>query len=140
MLRILLSGILACTSLGAIAQAPPANKPGHYLFVWTADHVKQGNDFLAVIDADPASPSYGELVASADTDIKSVRIHDTEYEMPAGGMLFANDHDANQSVIFDLRDPLKPKVAVRFQQHVSQQQSRRALARSPGIACVSALQ
>ena len=115
MLRILLSGILACTSLGAIAQAPPANKPGHYLFVWTADHMKQGNDFLAVIDADPASPTYGELVASADTDIKSVRIHHTEYEMPAGGMLFANDHDANQSVIFDLRNPLKPKVAARFQ-------------------------
>jgi hypothetical protein len=115
MLRILLSGILACTSLGAIAQAPPADRPGHYLFVWTADQVKQGNDFLAVIDADPASPTYGELVASADTDIKSVRIHHTEYEMPAGGMLFANDHDANQSVIFDLRDPLKPKVAVRFQ-------------------------
>jgi hypothetical protein len=115
MLRILLSGILACTSLGAIAQAPPADRHGHYLFVWTADQVKQGNDFLAVIDADPASPTYGELVASADTDIKSVRIHHTEYEMPAGGMLFANDHDANQSVIFDLRDPLKPKVAVRFQ-------------------------
>jgi hypothetical protein len=101
--------------LGAIAQAPPADKPGHYLFVWTADQVKQGNDFLAVIDADPASPTYGELVASTDTDIKSVRIHHTEYEMPAGGMLFANDHDANQSVIFDLRDPLKPKVAVHFQ-------------------------
>lgn len=115
MLRILLIGILACTSLGAMAQAPPANKLGHHLFVWTADQAKQGNDFLAVIDADPASPTYGELVASADTDIKSVRIHHTEYEMPAGGMLFANDHDANQSVIFDLRDPLKPQVAVRFQ-------------------------
>jgi hypothetical protein len=29
-------------------------------------------------------------------------------------MLFANDHDANQSVIFDLRDHLAPKVAARF--------------------------
>lgn len=115
MLRILLSGILACTSLGAIAETPPASKPGHYLFVWTADQAKQGNDFLAVIDADPASPTYGELVASVDTDIKSVRIHHTEYEMPAGSMLFANDHDANQSVIFDLRNPLTPKVAERFQ-------------------------
>lgn len=35
--------------------------------------------------------------------------------MPASGMLFANDHDANQSAIFVLRDPLKPKVAARFQ-------------------------
>jgi hypothetical protein len=57
---------------------------------------------------------YGKLVAGVGTDIKSVRIHHTEYEMPASGMLFANDHDPNQSVIFDLREPLKPKVAARF--------------------------
>lgn len=115
MLRVLLGAILVCSSLVAIAQARPANGPGHYLFVWTADQTKQGNDFLVVIDADPASPDYGKLVAGVDTDIKSVRIHHTEYEMPASGMLFANDHDANQSVIFDLRDPLMPKVAARFQ-------------------------
>ncbi len=115
MLRVLLGAILVCSSLGAIAQARPANGPGHYLFVWTADQTKQGNDFLVVIDADPASPDYGKLVAGVDTDIKSVRIHHTEYEMPESGMLFANDHDANQSVIFDLRDPLMPKVAARFQ-------------------------
>jgi hypothetical protein len=94
--------------------APACANSGHYLFVWTADQAKQGNDFLAVIDADPASPSYGRLVAGVGTDIKSERIHHTEYEMPASGMLFANDHDPNQSVILDLRDPLQPKVAARF--------------------------
>lgn len=115
MLRVLLGAILAFSSSGTIAQALPADRPGHYLFVWTADQAKQDNDFLAVIDADPASSTYGKLVASVGTDIKSVRIHHTEYEMPASGMLFANDHDPNQSVIFDLRDPLMPKVAARFQ-------------------------
>lgn len=115
MLRVLLSGIVACSSLPVLAQATTAAADGHYLFVWTADQAKQGNDFLAVIDADPASPEYGRLVAGVETDIKSVRIHHTEYEMPAGGMLFANDHDPNQSVIFDLRDPLAPKVRARFQ-------------------------
>ncbi len=115
MLRILLVAIVAFSSFGVIAEVQQPNTPGHYLFVWTADQAKQGNDFLAVIDADPASPSYGKLVASVGTDIKSVRIHHTEYEMPASGMLFANDHDANKSVIFDLRDPLTPKVATHFQ-------------------------
>ncbi len=115
MLRILLVAIVAFSSFGAIAEVQQPNTPGHYLFVWTADQAKQGNDFLAVIDADPASPAYGKLLASVGTDIKSVRIHHTEYEMPASGMLFANDHDANQSVIFDLRDPLTPKVALHFQ-------------------------
>ena len=93
--------------------ASPASA-AHYLFVWTGDQAKQGNDFLTVIDADPASKTYGKLVTTAATDIKSVRIHHTEYEMPASGMLFANDHDAGQTVVFDVRDPLHPKVAAEF--------------------------
>lgn len=104
----------ASAALAFAAPAYGAEPKGHYLFVWTADQAKKGNDFLAVINADPASPGYGKLVAGVGTDIKSIRIHHTEYEMPASGMLFANDHDANQSVIFDLREPLKPKVAARF--------------------------
>jgi hypothetical protein len=71
---------------------------------------KQGNDFLLVMDADPGSPSYGKLVTSVATDQKSMKAHHTEYEMPASGMLFANDHDANRTMIFDLRNPLKPRV------------------------------
>lgn len=104
---------LAAAALSFAVPAQAANA-GHYLFVWTADQAKQGNDFLAVIDADPASTGYGKLVSGVGTDIKSVRIHHTEYEMPASGMLFANDHDPNKSVIFDLREPLKPKVAATF--------------------------
>src|SRR5258708_8029785 len=34
--------------------------------------------------------------------------------MPASGMLFANDHDAGRTFIFDVRDPLHPKVATSF--------------------------
>lgn len=37
---------------------------GHYLFAWTRDAALQRNDFLAVIDADPASPTYGKPPAS----------------------------------------------------------------------------
>ncbi|QIK95931.1 hypothetical protein G7076_05115 [Sphingomonas sp. HDW15A] len=111
MMRMSTALAAAALSLAAPSQALA---DGHYLFVWAADEAKQGNDFLAVIDADPASAGYGKLVAGVGTDIKSVRIHHTEYEMSASGKLFANDHDSNQSVIFDLREPLKPKVAARF--------------------------
>lgn len=101
--------------LGSSAAAPSRSATsGHYLYVWTGDQAKQGQDFLAVLDADPASPSYGRLLNSAATDLKSVRIHHTEYEMPASGMLFANDHDANRTIIFDLRKPLEPKVSTSF--------------------------
>jgi len=112
MLRALLAIAFAAQPLAAPAQA--ADKAGHFVLVWSGDQAKQGNDFLAVIDADPASPGYGRLVTSLATDQKSVRPHHTEYEMPASGMLFANDHDANRTMILDVRDPRKPRVAASF--------------------------
>jgi hypothetical protein len=87
---------------------------GHYLFAWTGDLAHKGNDFLAVIDADPASTTYGHLVTTLVTDQQTVRIHHTEYTMPASGMLFANDHDAGRTFIFDVRDPLQPKIVTSF--------------------------
>jgi len=96
-------------ALASSAIAAPARQ-GRYLFVFSGDQAAKGNDFLAVIDADPASPGYGKLLASVATDQVSVRPHHTEYDMPASGMLFANDHDANRSFVFDLTDPLHPNT------------------------------
>jgi hypothetical protein len=92
----------------------PPSRPGHYLFVWAGDQAKKGNDFLAVIDADPSSASYGRLVTTLATDQQTMRVHHTEYTMPASGMLFGNDHDAGRTFIFDVRDPLHPKVETSF--------------------------
>ncbi|WP_309612296.1 hypothetical protein [Sphingomonas sp.] len=108
MLRSLMLLVIA---LALAAATPP---PGHYLFVFSGDQAGKGKDFLAVFDADPASPGYGKLLTSVVTDQTSIRPHHTEYEMPASGMLFANDHDANRSFIFDLREPLHPIVATSF--------------------------
>jgi len=88
--------------------------PGHYLFAWTGDVASKGNDFLAVIDADPAAPSYRHLVTTVATDQPTMYVHHTEFTMPASGMLFANDHDAGRTFIFDVRDPLHPKVETSF--------------------------
>jgi hypothetical protein len=107
---------LALCALQGLAQAaaPNAVAPGHYLLIWAGDRAHQGNDFLAVIDADPASASYGRIMTSLATDQQSVRVHHTEYTMPESGMLFANDHDADRTFIFDVRDPLHPKVETSF--------------------------
>jgi hypothetical protein len=43
-----------------------------------------------------------------------MQVHHTEYTMPEGGLLFANDHLAGRTFIFDLRDSLHPKVATSF--------------------------
>ena len=121
--QIIFSGVSVPRSLFAIALflcaihlAAQQEKPatGHYLFAWTGDEAKKGNDFLAVIDADPASPSYGDLMTTLATDQQTMRAHHTEYTMPASAMLFANDHAAGRTFILDLRNPLHPKVAASF--------------------------
>lgn len=106
--------VLCAVYLQAQSPEQKSTPSGHYLFAWTGDVAHKGNDFLAVIDADPASPSYGHLMTTLATDQPTMRVHHTEYTMPASGMLFANDHDAGRTFIFDLRDPLHPKVATSF--------------------------
>lgn len=114
MLRGLQMLILISLAAGVAAQARTAKEPTHHLFVWTGDPAKTGHNFVVVVDADPASPTYGKLVTSVATDQKSVKAHHTEYEMPASEMLFANDHDANRTLILDLRNPLLPRQAGSF--------------------------
>jgi len=112
MIRRLLSVLTAV--IVTFAPFSAAANAGHYLFVFSGDQSGKGHDFLAVIDADPSSTTYGKPLAAVETDQVSVRPHHTEYEMPASGMLFANDHNANRTFVFDLGDPLHPKVASTF--------------------------
>src|SRR5450631_1746836 len=114
--RVLLALALIVSGFNVFLQSEEPGKAatGHYLFAWTGDLAKKGNDFLTVIDAAPASPSYGHLLTTLATDQQTVRVHHTEYTMPASGMLFANDHDVGRTFIFDVRDPLHPKIAASF--------------------------
>jgi hypothetical protein len=116
MRRVLTALILAFSAANTDAQTieQKTSVPGHYLFVWAGDQAQKGNDFLAVIDADPVSASYGRLVTTLATDQQTMRVHHTEYTMPASGMLFANDHDAGRTFIFDVRDPLHPRIVTSF--------------------------
>jgi hypothetical protein len=107
--------LISCAArIPTLPSAQSTRVPEDYLFVWAGDAAKQGNDFLAVIDADPASPSYGQLVTTVVTEQRTMRVHHTEYTMPESGMLFANDHDAGRTFIFDVRDPLHPKIGTSF--------------------------
>jgi hypothetical protein len=119
MRRVALALLLAICALTFSMQAQQQmqaeqQKTGHYLFAWTGDFERKGNDFLAVIDADPASASYGQLITTLATDQQTTLIHHTEYVMPDSGMLFANDHDAGRTFIFDVRDALHPKIVTSF--------------------------
>ena len=111
-----MKALLILAAMVSVFVAPAAAQPakGRFLYVFAGDQAGKGKDFLAVVDADPASPGYGKVLSSVATDQVSVRPHHTEYEMSNSGMLFANDHNANRSFIFDLRDPMRPKVAADF--------------------------
>ncbi len=112
----LLFGVVAFVSLWTIpgSRAVQAASPGHYLFAWAGDRAGEGEDFIAVVDADPASADYGRLVASAASGIRTQQVHHTEYWMPESGLLFANDHMAGRTVVMDVRDPLHPQVHATF--------------------------
>jgi hypothetical protein len=114
MLRLAVGMLLALLAHPSAYSAQTPTSPEHVLFAWAGDVAHKGNDFLAVIDADPKSASYGHLVTTAVTDQKTLQVHHTEYTMPAGGLLFANDHLAGRTFIFDLRDPSHPKVVTSF--------------------------
>ena len=64
--------VIASAISGAATPDQKASPPGHYLFAWTGDADGKGKDFLAVIDADPASPSYGRLVMTLGTDQQTI--------------------------------------------------------------------
>ena len=100
--------LLACSLNAADA------KKHSYLFAWCGDIDKKASDFLAVIDADPASSRYGQVLATAPTGVSGSMPHHTEAEMPAGGRLMANGFEAGRTWVFDLRQPLQPHVVASF--------------------------
>jgi hypothetical protein len=93
-----------------------APRPGSpYLFVWSGDAAHTASDFLAVIDANPDSPSYARIVQTLPVEAKGMMPHHTEYEFPAGNVLFANGWAGRRSFVFDLSQPLHPRLIGHFE-------------------------
>jgi hypothetical protein len=89
--------------------------PGPLLYAWTTDADSADLNFLAVLDADPASPRYGEVLTTLPVPTRGrTRAHHTEHRMPGDRRLFANDFGTGISYVFDLGDPLAPAVADSF--------------------------
>ncbi len=87
-----------------------------YLFVWAGDASRTGPDFLAVIDARSAEPTYGQIVTTIPVGHRAQMPHHTEYEFPPNGVLFANDWAAGTTFLIDLNQPMKPVLVGQFVQ------------------------
>lgn len=110
MKSIRLTGLIALAFAPLIA-ATVSKAPSRYLYVWAGtgmDSTHAGVDMITVIDANPASKTYGSIVA-AQTAGSGYMPHHTEYVLPTRGSFFANDYFGDKSFLIDFTDPLHPK-------------------------------
>ncbi len=110
---------LALSSCGAsddaatVDGAAAAATPSPYLYVWAgdADAAEGDTDFLAVVDANPESPTYGSVLGTAPVGSVGNDPHHAETIAPSEGLLFANGFDGNRTFLFDLSSPASPTLA-----------------------------
>ena len=71
-----------------------------------------GRDFLAVFEVRPG-PSFGKLVTMLPVGM-AMMAHHTNYAEPHNDVLYANDWLGNSTYVFDLREPLHPRLLRKF--------------------------
>jgi hypothetical protein len=101
---------LACSA----PPAPPATPGAEYLHLWTASADSTQPDFLAVLDVTEDSGRYGRLVTTLPVPGLGNGPHHTEHEMPPDRQLFANGFGTGRTFVFDLTDPVRPRLAAQF--------------------------
>ena len=97
----------------AACAAPPA-KESEYLFVWAGDSAQKASDFLAVIDANPQSATYGSVITSLPTGEAGTHPHHTEAVLAENGHLLANGFHTGESWLFDVTSPRTPRIITKF--------------------------
>ena len=115
-LAALLIAVVACTPRTAAVPRPAAVPApgGEYLYLWTGSADSTQPDFLAVLDVTEDSGRYGRLVTTLPVPGRGNGPHHTEHVLPADRQLFANGFDSGTSYIFDLTDPVHPRLARQF--------------------------
>ena len=115
---------ISLVAVSALLAAASAHAGSKYLYTWamqthdpataTPPADSMGRAFLAVFDVAEDSGEFGRLVAMLPVGKRAQMAHHTNYEMPADGRLFASDYRAAEGYVFDLRDPVKPRLLAGF--------------------------
>lgn len=77
-------------------------------------HRGMGRPFVAVFDVSPDASPFGKLVAMRPVGTNAMMVHHTNYALPPNNVLFANDWRGDRTYMFDLANPLNPRVAGQF--------------------------
>jgi hypothetical protein len=103
---------------GACASAPVPEQeggPSPYLLVFAGDRDEAEDDFFAVFDLLPGSPTIGRVVTTVPIGSQASMPHHMEYELPAPGeLLFANAHHHELTLLVNVADPLRPVIERTF--------------------------
>jgi len=106
------TAILAVVAL-VISSADLSAAESQYLYVWAADADFRDSDFLAVIDANPQSSTYGDVLSTIEVGAPTFA-HHTEHRMADDSQLFVNGFSSGRTFVVDLREPLTPAISARF--------------------------
>ena len=102
-------GLLLLAVSGCSPLATPRESSGStYVFAWAWDVDKGADDFLAVLDVDRRSATYGQVVRTLPAP-GGRGAHHVEYEMSTS-QLFANSFETGHTFVFDLSDPVHPRL------------------------------
>jgi hypothetical protein len=103
--------MVGCSGTRESSGASTTSAPSRFLYVWagTGHDSTAGLDMITVLDADPASKTYGSVVAAQTVDSSGLMPHHTEFILPAKGPLFANDYNGDKSFMIDFSDPTHPR-------------------------------
>lgn len=103
-------------TVGCAGDRPTPGPPteASLLYVWAGDADRADPDFLAVIDADPASSGYARVLTTVPVDGRGNVPHHTEYGLTPGQPLFANGWGTGRTFLFDLSNPTQPRVTASF--------------------------
>lgn len=102
----------------AMAQGPagsPEFLPASILVAWLKDDDGEHPAFLATIDSDPASDTYGQLLTTASAGMPLRDAHHTPHSLPSGGRIFANAFRDGRTFIFDVAAPHRPRLVSGFE-------------------------
>ena len=103
-LGLLLLAAGGCSPVATIRESSGST----HLFVWAWDVDKDADDFLAVVDVDRRSATYGQVVRTLPAP-GGRGAHHVEYEMSTS-QLFANSFETGHTFVFDLSDPVHPRL------------------------------
>lgn len=80
------------------------------LYVWTRDASNGGSDFIAVVDVNPASTTYGTIIATAPTGSSGNEAHHFGYTADRS-RIFAGGMFSNKLFLYDVEaDPRAPRL------------------------------